>query len=47
MISLSMLFTLMMLPGVALLAVSLIVAYFEGKQTSLLNDKTSMMTGCK
>ncbi|WDE04613.1 hypothetical protein SG34_025315 [Thalassomonas viridans] len=46
MISLSMLFTLMMLPGVGLLAVSLIVAYFEGKQTNLLNDKSSMMTGC-
>lgn len=47
MISLSMLFALMMLPGVGVLVASLVVAYFENNQSNLLNDDGPMITGYK
>jgi hypothetical protein len=38
MLNLTMLFTLMMLPGLGVLAISLIVSYFESKKLASLSS---------
>lgn len=46
MTSISMIFVLMMLPGLALLATSFIVSYFESEPAVLVREFTDKFIGC-
>jgi len=46
MTSISMIFVLMMLPGLALLATSFVVSYFESEPVVLVQAFTDKFIGC-